>query len=47
MQSDRARYHGYMKKLLESTDNLFLKQAEIVAIKRDEHGVCAVETRCV
>ena len=44
VQSDRARYHGYMKKLLESTDNLFLKQAEIVAIKRDEHGVCAVET---
>lgn len=44
VQSDRARYHAYMKKLLESTDNLYLKQAEIVAVERDGQGVCAVVT---
>lgn len=34
-QIDRRAYSDYMKGVMEKTDNLFLKQAEIVDIRRD------------
>ena len=44
-QVDRAKYHGYMKKVLENQENLSLKQVEIVEIRLDEGGaVSAVVT---
>ncbi len=37
VQADRAAYRAYMKKLLENTDNLRLRQAQIVAVNfRDD-----------
>lgn len=38
VQSDRQKYHIYMKKLVETTDNLDLKQAEVCEILFDENG---------
>ncbi|MCM1297117.1 MAG: FAD-dependent oxidoreductase, partial [Muribaculaceae bacterium] len=43
-QADRQRYKAYMKSVLEKQENLTLKQAEIVEIRRNEAGVCAVVT---
>ncbi|MBS5151128.1 MAG: tRNA uridine-5-carboxymethylaminomethyl(34) synthesis enzyme MnmG [Butyricicoccus pullicaecorum] len=44
-QADRVRYRTYMKHILETTENLSLKQAEIVSIEVDETGaVCSVTT---
>ncbi|MBS5165321.1 MAG: tRNA uridine-5-carboxymethylaminomethyl(34) synthesis enzyme MnmG [Butyricicoccus pullicaecorum] len=44
-QADRVRYRTYMKHILETTENVSLKQAEIVSIEVDETGaVCAVTT---
>lgn len=37
VQSDRQEYHKYMKKLLETTENLDVKQAEITDILFDEN----------
>lgn len=37
-QEDRAHYHILMKHTLESTDNLDLKQAEIIEIRPDGEG---------
>ncbi len=34
-QIDRRAYSDYMKNVMETTDNLYLKQAEIVDIRRD------------
>ncbi len=46
VQSDRRRYHDWMKQRLEKTENLFLKQGEITDILFDETGaVCGVRTR--
>ncbi|MFV0399502.1 MAG: tRNA uridine-5-carboxymethylaminomethyl(34) synthesis enzyme MnmG [Oscillospiraceae bacterium] len=42
VQADRARYHTYMKKVLENQKNLSLKQGEIVEIRVDARG--AVES---
>ncbi len=44
MQSDRVRYRDYMKSVIEKTDNLLLKQSEVVAIEHDENGVTGVTT---
>lgn len=45
LQCDRKRYHMYMKSALEKQPNLVIKQAEIVAIERDEQNrICAVVT---
>ena len=38
VQSDRMAYHEYMKKTLEKTHNLLVRQAEIVAVDVDEQG---------
>ncbi len=44
-QADRVRYRSYMKHKLETTENLSLKQAEIVSIEVDDAGaVCGVTT---
>lgn len=43
-QIDRGKYHREMKQRLENQPNLYIKQAEITAIKRDENGICGVVT---
>lgn len=45
-QIDRVAYHNLMKKTIEDTDGLFLKQAEITDILFEEDGktVCGVRT---
>ena len=43
-QSDRVRYHCYMKQALEKEKNLDIKQAEIVELKTDNGAVSAVVT---
>lgn len=44
-QADRRKYQQVMKHTLETTDNLFVKQAEVVEVRTDESGaVCAVVT---
>ena len=45
VQSDRVKYHSYMKKTLEGTPNLFVKQAEVVGITVENGRVTAVSTR--
>lgn len=43
-QADRVDYKKYMKHVLETTENLSVKQAEIVKIYTQNRAVCAVET---
>ena len=43
-QADRVDYRKYMKHVLETTDHLEVKQAEIVKIHVRDGAVCAVET---
>ncbi|MCD7843165.1 MAG: tRNA uridine-5-carboxymethylaminomethyl(34) synthesis enzyme MnmG, partial [Clostridiales bacterium] len=44
-QADRRRYQEVMKHTLETTENLSVRQAEVVEIRVDENGaVCAVVT---
>ncbi len=43
-QADRVDYRKYMKHVLETTDHLAVKQAEIVKIHVQDGVVCAVET---
>ncbi len=45
VQSDRVKYHAYMKKTLEDTPNLFIKQAEITAVDVEDGRVTAVRTK--
>lgn len=46
VQSDRVKYHTYMKKVLESEPNLDIKQAEVVKILTDDSDkVCGVQTK--
>jgi tRNA uridine 5-carboxymethylaminomethyl modification enzyme gidA len=46
VQSDRVKYHTYMKKVLESEPNLDIKQAEVVKILTDDlDKVCGVQTK--
>ncbi len=45
VQTDRRKYRAYMKNLLEKTENLELKQAQIVAVELDQdRRVCGVRT---
>ena len=44
-QIDRKRYHIEIKKILESTPNLQLKQAEICEILYDDNGISGVVTQ--
>ena len=45
VQTDRSRYHLYMKRLLENTENLEIKQAEITQIDTKNGAVCGVYTK--
>lgn len=46
VQSDRVKYHAYMKRVLESEPNLDIKQAEVVKILTDDSGaVSGVQTK--
>ncbi len=44
MQADRVRYRDYMKKTVEKTENLLLKQSEVISVEADENGVTGVTT---
>lgn len=44
-QIDRREYSGYMKKVLETTENLYLKQAEIVDLFKDSEGLWHLVTK--
>ncbi|MCR5123321.1 MAG: tRNA uridine-5-carboxymethylaminomethyl(34) synthesis enzyme MnmG [Ruminococcus sp.] len=46
VQSDRVKYHAYMKSIVEHTDGLFLKQDEITEILTDDSGIiCGVRSK--
>ena len=45
VQSDRTKYHLYMKRALEQTENLYLKQDEIVEIITDEGKISGVRSK--
>ncbi|GEM_PF-8794 len=45
VQSDRRAYHAYMKSALESQDNLYIIQDEIVGIEVENGAVRAVNTK--
>ncbi len=45
VQSDRVKYHAYMKQALENTPNLFIKQAEVTAVDVEDGRVTAVRTK--
>lgn len=45
VQSDRVKYHTYMKQALENTPNLFIKQAEVTAVDVEDGRVTAVRTK--
>ena len=44
VQTDRKRYHEYMKHALERPGNLELKQAEITAVRIEDGRITGVET---
>ena len=45
VQADRSKYHLYMKQLLESTENLYLRQAEVTEVVVTDGHVSAVRTK--
>ncbi len=45
VQSDRVKYHTYMKSALEKTENLDIKQAEVTDIKVENGKVLGVVTK--
>ncbi len=45
VQSDRVKYHAYMKKALEDTPNLYIKQAEVTAVDAENGKITAVRTK--
>lgn len=45
VQSDRVKYHTYMKHALENTTNLFIKQAEVTAVEVEGSKIKAVVTK--
>ena len=45
VQSDRVKYHTYMKYTLENTPNLYIKQAEVTAVDVENGRVTAVRTK--
>lgn len=45
VQSDRVKYHTYMKQVLENQENLQIKQAEIVSIVVENGKVTGVKSR--
>ncbi|MBE6837872.1 MAG: tRNA uridine-5-carboxymethylaminomethyl(34) synthesis enzyme MnmG [Ruminococcus sp.] len=45
VQADRVKYHNYMKKKVEETENLYLRQAEVTEILSENGVICGVATR--
>lgn len=45
VQSDRVKYHTYMKQTLENTPNLYIKQAEVTKVIIDNGKITGVETK--
>lgn len=45
VQSDRVKYHTYMKSVLEQTQNLYIKQGEVVSVDVENKKICAVRTK--
>ncbi len=45
VQADRVMYHNYMKKVCESQENLFIKQAEVAEIITENGQICGVRTK--
>ena len=45
VQSDRVKYHQYMKKCLENTPDLYIKQAEVVSVDAEDGKITAVHTK--
>jgi len=45
VQSDRVKYHTYMKRALEQTPNLFIKQGEVTAVNVKDGKAVSVETK--
>ena len=45
VQSDRIKYHTYMKQTLENTPNLYIKQAEVTGIDVVDGKITAVRTK--
>lgn len=45
VQSDRMKYHTYMKQTLENTPNLYIKQAEVTGVDVVEGKITAVRTK--
>ncbi len=45
VQSDRVKYHTYMKQALENTPNLYIKQAEVTAVDVEDGRITAVRTK--
>lgn len=45
VQSDRVKYHTYMKSVLENTPNLFIKQAEVTSVHTENGRITAVESK--
>lgn len=44
-QADKQLYRLRMKRVLEQTENLHLKQAEVIALHCEEGAVCGVDTK--
>lgn len=45
VQSDRVKYHTYMKQKLEQTENLFIRQDEVCKILTENNKVTGIVTR--
>lgn len=45
VQSDRVKYHTYMKQTLENQSNLFIKQGEVTAVDVEDGKITAVRTK--
>ena len=45
VQSDRVKYHTYMKQALENQQNLFIKQGEVTAVDVVDGKITAVRTK--
>lgn len=45
VQSDRVKYHTYMKQTLENTENLYIKQGEVTAVDVEDGKIRAVRTK--
>lgn len=45
VQSDRVKYHTFMKSVLEHTENLDIKQAEVTEVCADNGKITGIKTR--